>query len=61
MEKHPFLAISEGAKKEILEKIEAEIKRRKQSWKHSDKQYVAGGRDMCDYLLGFIDTLKTEI
>jgi hypothetical protein len=57
---HPFIEIQEGVKKELLEKIETEIKRRKQSWKHSDKQYVAGGRDMCDYLLGFIDTLKTE-
>lgn len=55
---HPFIEIEEGVKKELLGKIETEIKRRKSSWKHSDKQYVAGGRDMCDYLLGFIDTLK---
>ena len=58
---HPFIEIEEGVKKELLEKIETEIKRRKSSWRHSDKQYVAGGRDMCDYLLGYIETLKTEI
>ncbi len=40
------------------EQIKAEIIRRKQSWNHSDPQYVAGGKDVCDYLLGYIDSLS---
>lgn len=42
------------------EKIKEEILRRKQSWQHSDKQYEHGGKDVCDYLLGFIDSLPEE-
>lgn len=42
------------------EKIKEEILRRKQSWQHSDKQYEHGGKDVCDYLLGFIDSLPKE-
>ena len=38
----------------------AEIKRRQQTWQHQDQQYVNGGKDVCDYLLGFIDTLEVE-
>ena len=38
----------------------AEIERRKQTWQHQDQQYVNGGRDVCDYLLGFLDTLEVK-
>jgi hypothetical protein len=38
----------------------AEIKRRKQTWQHQDQQYVNGGKDVCDYLLGFLDTLEVK-
>lgn len=40
--------------------IKKEILRRKQSWQHPDKQYEHGGKDVCDYLLGFIDSLPEE-
>lgn len=43
-----------------VEKIKAEIERRKKTWNHQDPQYVAGGKDVCDYLLGFIDSLEEE-
>lgn len=43
-----------------IQKIKQEILRRKQSWQHSDKQYEHGGKDVCDYLLGFIDSLPEE-
>ena len=43
-----------------IEKIKAEIERRKKTWNHQDPQYVAGGKDVCDYLLGFIDSLEEE-
>lgn len=42
------------------DRIVAEIERRKQTWQHQDQQYVNGGKDVCDYLLGFIDTLKVK-
>jgi hypothetical protein len=38
----------------------AEIERRKQTWQHQDQQYVNGGKDVCDYLLGFLDTLEVN-
>ena len=38
----------------------AEIERRKQTWQHQDQQYVNGGKDVCDYLLGFLDTLEVK-
>ena len=38
----------------------AEIKRRKQTWQHQDQQYVNGGKDVCDYLLGFLDTHEVK-
>ena len=38
----------------------AEIERRKQTWQHQDQQYVNGGKDICDYLLGFLDTLEVK-
>ena len=38
----------------------AEIERRKEIWQHQDQQYVAGGRDVCDYLLGFLDTFEVK-
>ena len=38
----------------------AEIERRKRTWQHQDQQYVNGGRDVCDYLLGFLDTLEVK-
>jgi hypothetical protein len=47
---------------ELIDKaaIVAEIERRKQTWQHQDQQYVNGGKDVCDYLLGFLDTLEVR-
>jgi len=40
--------------------VVAEIERRKQTWQHQEQQYVNGGKDVCDYLLGFLDTLEVK-
>ena len=38
----------------------AEIEKRKQTWQHQDQQYTNGGKDVCDYLLGFLNTLEVK-
>ena len=42
------------------DEVAAEIERRKQTWQHQDQQYVNWGKDVCDYFLGFLDTLEVK-